>query len=257
MLSAIDLTSIGLTPAAWAAAIGAIVFAAVLRGFTGFGFALAAVPLASLVLPPARTVAAILVMQLGIGLRDCIMEWRQSDRPGIAKLTLGALAGLPIGVAALALTPAPVVRAILGVMVLAAVALTWKPRTAEHRPTHAVTVATGFVSGIFHGLAAMAGPPAVAYFLAFEQRLPVMRSSLMVYFPIVSLLGLPMVASAGLLDTPAIVLGVLGMPLMVGGGWLGSWAFRHFGARSYRPLALAALLLTAAASLVRAAADLL
>ena len=42
----------------------------------------------------------------------------------------------------------------------------------------------------FHGLAAMAGPPAVAYYLAFEQRLPVMRSSLMVYFPIVSLLGL-------------------------------------------------------------------
>ncbi len=250
------LTEIDLSPAAWAAAIGAILFAAILRGFTGFGFALAAVPLASLVLPPSRTVAAILVMQLGIGLRDCIMEWRQSDRPGIARLTAGAIIGLPVGVAALALTPAPIVRAVLGVMVLAAVALTWKPRPAHHRPTTAITVATGFVSGIFHGLAAMAGPPAVAYYLAFERRLPVMRSSLMVYFPIVSLLGLPMVWAAGLLDAPALVLGILGMPLMVAGGWLGAWAFSRFAARSYRPLTLAALLFTAAASLARAALDI-
>jgi uncharacterized protein len=250
------LTSLDLTATAWLAAIGAILFAAILRGFTGFGFALAAVPLASLVLPPSRTVAAVLVMQLGIGLRDCVMEWRQSDRPGIARLTLGAALGLPLGVLALALAPAAVTRAVLGAMVLAAVALTWKPRPASHRPTPGVTIATGFVSGIFHGLAAMAGPPAVAYYLAFERRLPVMRSSLMVYFPIVSLLGLPMVWSAGLLDAPALLLGLLGMPLMVAGGWLGTWGFRRFGARSYRPLALGALLLTAAASIARAGMDL-
>ena len=41
------LTGLDLTIGAWATAIGAILFAAVLRGFTGFGFALAAVPLAS------------------------------------------------------------------------------------------------------------------------------------------------------------------------------------------------------------------
>lgn len=250
------MTGLDLAPGAWATAIGAILFAAVLRGFTGFGFALAAVPLASLALPPSRTVAAVLVMQLGIGLRDCIMEWRQSDRAGIARLTAGALLGMPLGVAALAHTPAPAVRAVLGVMVLVAVALTWKPRPARHAPTTTITVGTGFVSGIFHGLAAMAGPPAVAYYLAFERRLPVMRSSLMVYFPIVSLLGLPMVAAAGLLDAPALVMGVLGMPLMLAGGWLGSWGFRRFGARSYRPLAIAALLLTAVASLARAGAEL-
>ena len=159
--------------------------------------------------------------------------------------------------AALALAPASVVRMVLGLMVLAAVAVTWKPRLAHHRPSRAVTVATGFVAGVFHGLAAMSGPPAVAFFLAFEPRVPVMRSSLMVFFPVVSLLGLPMVAVAGLLDVPAVVLGVLGMPLMVGGGWLGTWAFRRHGTRSYRPLALGALLLTAAASIARALAGLL
>ncbi len=252
MLSALELS-----PAAWLAAGGAFLFAAILRGFTGFGFAIAAVPLASLVMPPSRTVAAVLVMQLAIGIRDCIMEWRQANRAIVGQLAIAAVIGMPLGVIALALTPAPIVRVTLGVMVLVAVALTWKPHPARQSPRRATTLATGFASGIFHGLAAMAGPPVIAYFLAYETRVAVMRSSLMVFFPVVSLLGLPMVAVAGLLDTPAIVLGVLGMPLMVGGGWLGTWAFRRYGARSYRPLALGALLLTAAASIARALTDLL
>lgn len=252
MLSTLDLSLAG-----WLGAAGAILFAAVLRGFTGFGFAIAAVPLASLVMPPSRTVAAVLVMQLMIGLRDCVMEWRQADRPAIARLTLGGVIGMPLGVAVLALAPVAWVRAALGVLVLGAVALTWKPRPADHRPHQAVTLVTGFASGLLHGLAAMAGPPAIAYFLAYEPRVAVMRSSLMVFFPVASLLSLPMMAAAGLLDPAALLLGGLGMPLVIGGGWLGSWGFKRYGAGSYRPLALGAMLMIAAASIARALADLL
>ena len=44
------------------------VFAAsVLRGFTGFGFGLAAVPLLSLVLPPAQVVPFVVVLQVVVG----------------------------------------------------------------------------------------------------------------------------------------------------------------------------------------------
>ena len=252
MLSTLDLST-----ADWLAAAGAILFAAVLRGFTGFGFAIAAVPLASLVMPPSRTVAAVLVMQLAIGLRDCFAEWRHADRGAVVRLTLAAIIGMPLGVAVLAYSSASLVRAMLGLMVLAAVALTWKPRPAHHRPRPARTAAPGFAAGNFHGLAAMGGPPTVAFFLAYERRVAVTRSSLMVFFPVVSLLSLPMVAAAGLLDGPALLLAALGMPLMIGGGWLGARAFRRYGARSYRPLALGALLLTALASLTRALFDLL
>lgn len=251
------LSGLGLSGAQLLAASGAILFAAVLRGFTGFGFALAAVPLASLVMPPQQTVAAVLIMQIGIGFRDCIVEWKHVEPAAIGRLTLGAVAGMPLGVAALALASPSAIRAVLGVLVLGAVALTWKPRPAHHRAGARVTLATGFASGIMHGLAAMAGPPVVAYFLAFEKRLPVMRSSLMVFFPLVSLLGLPMVAYAGLLDRAAVVLGLLGMPIMLAGGWLGSHGFRRWGGRSYRPVAVVSLLVTAAASILRSLGDLM
>ncbi len=250
------LSAIGLTPVELAATAAAVLFAAILRGFTGFGFALAAVPLASLVMPPSRIVSAVLIMQVGIGLRDCIMEWRHADRRALGRLVIGALIGMPMGVAALALLSASQVRAVLGVAVLAAAALTWRPHHARRPPAPSLTLATGFASGLFHGLAAMAGPPAVAYFLAFQPKIAVMRSSLMVYFPLVSLLSLPMAYTAGLVDTAAVTLGLLGMPLMVTGGWLGAHGFRRFGARSYRKLALAALVFTAGASIMRAVTDL-
>ncbi len=49
--------------------------------------------------------------------------------------------------------------------------------------------------------------------LADERRRAVIRSALMVFFPVVSLRGLPPV---------------------VGGGWLGSWGFKRYDAGQYR-----------------------
>jgi hypothetical protein len=57
--------------------------AALLRGFTGFGFAIAAVPLLSLGLPPARVVPLAVLMQLLASLLDLraaarITDWRSA-----------------------------------------------------------------------------------------------------------------------------------------------------------------------------------
>ena len=48
-------------------AVFGVFAAAVLRGFTGFGFGLAAVPLLSLALPPAKVVPFVVVLQVIVG----------------------------------------------------------------------------------------------------------------------------------------------------------------------------------------------
>ena len=66
-------------PALFIAVFG--VFAAsVLRGFTGFGFGLAAVPLLSLALPPARVVPFVVVLQVIIGLAGVLIGRRASRK---------------------------------------------------------------------------------------------------------------------------------------------------------------------------------
>lgn len=235
----------------------AVLFAALLRGFTGFGFAQAAVPLASLFLPPRQVVTAVLVMQVAIGFRDCIVELRSADWRVVGRFVFGTLFGTPIGVLALAALPQPVVRLALGVLVAGAVALSWRPRHATPRPAGRLAMGAGFASGICNGLAAMAGPPAILYFLTSEPRQTVMRSSLMVFFPLASALALPMVAYSGLLGLQGVALGAGGLPLMVLGGWLGTKGFRRFGHRSYRLVATVALLFTALVTIVKGLSELL
>ncbi len=103
----------------------------------------------------------------------------------------------------------------------------------------------------------MAGPPAIAWFLALRTERDAMRSSLMVLFPIVSALALPPAAWAGLITHDALLLALLGLPLMVAGGWLGTLLFRRHGARGYRPVAVVALGATAVAAILRGIAGLL
>ena len=231
-------------------------FASLLRGFTGFGFALAAVPLASLVLPPRPVVTAALLMQTAIGLRDCIAERHAADRGAVMWLTLGAVGGTPIGLWALTALPMSAVRLALGTLVALAVAITWRPRLRATRPLTRWTLLTGFASGVCNGLAAMAGPPAIFFFLAFEPDRMVTRSSLMVLFPLVSLLAVIVAAAAGLIDRQALLLAATGFPIMVVVGWIGTWMFRRSGHRSYRIAAALALLLTALASIAKGLSEM-
>ena len=234
----------------------AVVFASLLRGFTGFGFALAAVPLASLVLPPRPVVTAALLMQAAIGLRDCVAERRLADQGAVLRLTIGAIGGTPIGLWALTALPSPAVRLALGTLVALAVAVTWRPLPSRRAPAAGWAIGTGFCSGICNGLAAMAGPPAIFYFLAFEPDRIAMRSSLMVFFPIVSLLAVVIAASVGLVDRTALLLAAIGFPIMWIGGRVGTRMFVRSGHRSYRIVAAAALVATALASIAKGLAEM-
>jgi uncharacterized membrane protein YfcA len=249
------------TTQALLAGAGAILVAALLRGFTGFGFALASVPLATLALPPRVVVPAILVIQAAIGLHDCVVEFRRADWRVVAGLVAGSLFGTPLGVLALTALPQPTVRLALGVVVMVAVVATWRPRQADaplpaaSRRTR-LSVLAGFASGVCNGLAAMSGPPAILYFMHYEPRHTVMRSSLMVFFPIASAIALPMVYASGLLGWPSVALAAGGLPLMMLGGWIGAIGFRRYGGSAYRPAAGAALLLTAAVAIAKGFADM-
>ncbi|MCX7382870.1 MAG: sulfite exporter TauE/SafE family protein [Alphaproteobacteria bacterium] len=253
----IALTAVALSPGEWAWAVFAILAASVLRGFTGFGFAVVAVPLASLVLPPQPVVAAALLMQAAIGARDCFAEAARADWRSVRRLTFGAALGTPLGLLALAALPIAWVRLGLGALVLGATFITWKPVRHRGPPARPWAVFAGFCSGLSNGLAAMSGPPAIVYFLAAENERARVRSSLMTYFPLASLLALPPAWYGGMLGVQALIIAGGGLPIMVAGGWVGTWLFRRYGQTAYRPTAILSLAATGFAAIARGAAGLL
>ena len=93
--------------------ISGVFLAAVLRGFTGFGFGLAAVPLLSLALPPAEVVPLVVTLQVVIGLGGLRAAWTECDWQAVGALIPGLLAGVPIGFVILTMVPANPVRLII------------------------------------------------------------------------------------------------------------------------------------------------
>jgi uncharacterized membrane protein YfcA len=241
----------------WAWMLFAIFVAGFLRGFTGFGFAVVAVPLASLAVPPSLAVMTTLIVQAAIGARDCVLERKRADWSAVWRLVLGSLVGTPVGVLLLRHLPVPWVRLGLGLLVLGAAAVSWRPVRRRERVAKAWGLVAGVFSGVANGLAAMSGPPVIVYFLASETDRVRTRSSMITYFPLAALVALAPSWYAGMVG-PAPALGAaIGLPLMILGGWIGAALFRRYGQTAYRPVAIASLAITAAASIARGLGGLL
>ncbi len=82
------------------ASAAALVFATVflagfLRGFTGFGFALAAVPVITLFVEPASVVPSIPIVAMVAGAEQMRRAWRVANWHAIRRLLIGAVLGAP------------------------------------------------------------------------------------------------------------------------------------------------------------------
>lgn len=236
---------------------GAILGAAILRGFSGFGFALAAVPLASMIVAPTKAVAIAVLLQAAVGLRDLAKVRAVLDWPGLKRLSLGALIGTPIGLFGLVYLDAAMIRLAIAMIVVVGVLLLL-PKAHPDAPVRlGLAAPTGLLAGLFGGLAAMPGPPVVAYYLSGATPSNVIRATMMVFFFITSLLALPGLALGGLLDGQTLLLSLLAIPIMLAGTTLGGAIFARAPTAAYKPVALTVLIVMALSSGLRGLFDVL
>ncbi|MFE3838181.1 sulfite exporter TauE/SafE family protein [Pseudogemmobacter sonorensis] len=232
--------------------VASVLASAFLRGLTGFGFAIAAVPVMSLAVDPAVAVAVAVLLQLLIGLQDVFSLRGQFDRPEVMRLSGGAVIGTPIGVMALSLLSADEARILIAAVVLLGVAfLLRRPSAARperKRPSSSVAMGAGVLAGAFSGMAAMPGPPAVAYFLGTDTPPAMARASLMMFFFVAALLATPGLAFAGLISGKVLALTALGWPALIIGTRAGAAGFRRLGQGHYRLIALMVMVLSAVLS---------
>jgi uncharacterized membrane protein YfcA len=228
-----------------------------LRGYTGFGFALASVPALTLILDPADMVPAITVITLIGGLQLVIQVWRRADWPSVWLLLAGAVVGLPFGVIMLRDLPPDLMRAFIGLVVLIAVLLLWRGFTFSDAPSRAMRLVLGALSGLLNGSTSMGGPPVIIFFLASPAGTAIGRASLLVYFFLLSWITLGTAAWGGLLTIRVLSVTVLMLPAMVAGNWMGAHLFNKSSAGTYRRVALIVLAAVAAVATLRAVAGLM
>ncbi len=226
--------------------------AAVLRGFTGFGFGLAAVPLLSIALPPSQVVPFVVVLQVVVGLGGLRGAWTSCDWRSIGHLTPGLVVGIPVGISILSVFAANPVRLAIGVIIAASVALLWFGVRLPPRPPRWIAGGVGLLSGVISGLASMGGPPIVVYLLALGHGAIVVRATSMVFFMLSGMVSTVPMSITGLIDRETLIWTVVATPVLFLGSWLGTWGFHRAKPHHHRNTALTVLSVLAVVLIARA-----
>ena len=219
-------------------------FGGFVRGYSGFGFALAAVPALALVVPPALAIPAVLPIELAIGLATFPAEINRVAWQPCARLITGTVIGTPIGLAALASIPSGLMRVVVSVVVVLAVLVLWRrPQISGKMLGRGALIGAGVFSGLLNGGTAMSGPPAIIALLASNLTAASARATLIVFIAFSAALGIVLSAASGLLGPAAVGITVLMIPTAALGGILGVWVFARTAQSVYRHACLTILLL--------------
>ncbi|GAA4096431.1 MULTISPECIES: sulfite exporter TauE/SafE family protein [Actinomadura] len=190
-----------------AALLGAIVQSSV-----GLGVGLVATPIVTLLFPSLMP-GAILVAAVVLPVATLTREVRHADLRGLGWAFGGRLAGTPLGVWVVAAVPVDALGAVIGAVVLAALAASAWSGTVPRNPATLTTA--GLLAGATGTASAIGGPP-IALLYQRESG-PRVRATLAVFFTVGAILSLVTLAAAGQLPHEQVVAGLALTPFVLTG----------------------------------------
>ena len=228
-----------------AAAAAVLVFAvaAAAQAVTGFGMALVAVPLMSVVIDPVAAVVSTTLVSLVLTGWASVRERSTVERPVAARLVVAALLGMPVGLVLLAELDEHLLKALIaGVLLLLVLLLLAKVRL----PGGGLSQwASGVLSGAMLTSTGMNGPPVVLTLQALVLPPRRFRGTLQAVFCVQDLVAVVGFAVLGYL-TPVIAVAALAGALAVPvGWWAGDRVFARLLPERFRAVVLGMLALTA------------
>ncbi|MFN0114921.1 MAG: TSUP family transporter [Paracoccaceae bacterium] len=233
----------------WIAA--ATLGAALIRGYSGFGFSALLIASSSLVTNPLNFVAVVVILEAAMSVQAWRGAGRDVDWRRVGLLLLGAAVGLPLGLWALTGISETSARAVVSLYVLAMCAILlagWRMRTEAGG---LATLAAGVVSGLANA-PGMGGLPVAAFFAAQPMRAAAFRATLVAYFPLLDIYSAPLYWWHGLVSWDTLRASLALLPLVALGNWLGSRHFFSTDPKEFRRFAILLLAGLAALGLARA-----
>jgi uncharacterized protein len=222
--------------------------AAIVRGFSGFGFSLLTVTALSLVYSPAEIIPSIFLLEVAASLHLLPSIWKDIHWPSLAPLTLGCLLATPFGVWLLANIPAPPMQLALSVFVLVSVILMWRGYALKSMPGTIATTVAGAASGMANGAFGIGGPPVVLFYFSSPAGNLAGRASLIMFFLLTDVIGLANQSTQGLVTKEIAIRALLYLPALLAGVWIGSRSFKKTNPELFRKVVL--LLLAVMAILI-------
>ncbi len=218
-----------------------VFLAAIVRGYSGFGFSLLTITSLSLVLPPAQVVPAIFMLEIAASLHLLPGIWKDIHWRSLAPLIIGTILATPFGVWFLANIPAAPMQVALAAFVLAATVLLWLGFAIKTMPGTTATATVGAAAGLANGAFGIGGPPVILFYFSTPAGNIAGRASIIFYFLATDAIGLVYQSREGLVTWQAVTLAALFVLPLLTGIWLGARSFKSADPAVFRKWVLAIL----------------
>ncbi|WGV17370.1 sulfite exporter TauE/SafE family protein [Fuscovulum ytuae] len=229
----------------------AVLGAAFIRGYSGFGYSAMVIAASSLVMNPLNMVAVVVILETAMSLQAARgisgdVDWRR-----VGLLLAGAAVGLPLGLWLLTGISEDAARAVISAYVLCMCGVLLAGWRLAGEARGLSNLGMGVISGLANA-PGMGGLPIAAYFAAQPMRAAVFRATLIAYFPLLDLYSAPLYWYAGLVSWDTLWASLIALPLTFLGNWLGGRHFLNTDPQDFRRFAILLLAGLAGMGLVKA-----
>jgi uncharacterized membrane protein YfcA len=240
----------GIAPSGLATLLLATLLGGLVRGFTGFGFAMVFMPLASLVIGPVAALGLIWFIDVLFAVPIAARAARQAEWREVLPLLATSTLALPAGIWLLIWLDRETMRWILAALVLTAVALMASGWRYHGRPGVSLSLGVGVLSGLFNGMASLGGMPLAVFWLGTQRNdRHKTRANLLTFFGMSTVISGLTLWLTGIL-TPAAAVMAAPLMLVYGAGlWAGTHAFGLASESTFRRIAFLVIFLSAIVSL--------
>ncbi len=234
-------------------AIPIVMFAGVVRGFSGFGFTAIAVVGLNFFLEPQQSVAVVLSLDVICSVNLWRAALKQADLTTLKKLIFGSVLGIPVGYCFLLLIPAEILKLLICIVILGLSLLLF----SEFRPFNAEKTSTkigfGLASGAGTASASVGGPMILYYMLSSNLSTSSQRATMILFFIASELVAVIGLIAGGMVDStlPKAIL-ILVIPTLIA-GYVGQVLFKRKPPQSLKSFALPVMIAVALLGIINSA----
>ena len=229
-----------------AVAVIIIFLAAIVRGYSGFGFSLLAITALSLIYKPAEIIPSIFLLEIAASIHLLPGLWRDIHWRSLIPLVIGTSIGTPIGLMFLTTIPAAPMQVALAIFVFIVTTLLWKGYALKSMPGNIASTSAGVAAGVANGAFGIGGPPVILFYFASPAGNIVGRATLVAYFLITDAIGLVFLSRENLITPVSLLHTLTFLPALIAGVWLGARSFKTADPVFFRKCVLGILLVLAA-----------
>lgn len=240
-----------LGPGTLAALSIALLGAAYVRGYSGFGFSAIFIAFAALLTNPLPLIPVVFTCEILMtalqarGIRAHV-DWRR-----VGWLLLGAAIALPFSVWVILSVGEEMARLAVSTIVFVMSLVLLSGWTLQRTLGGGGFAGVGILSGICNG-AGIGGLPVAAFLSAQPIAAPVFRATMIVYLTGLDFLTMPLMWAGGLVTMDTAIGAACAFPILAIGIWLGGRKFTATSPKEFRRFAVLLLLVLSGLGLIRA-----